>query len=380
MWDKAKRRDRSGRNDSFDYIEYLSEGKRSLVALLERMQWRTDVDQEISNAKNWAHRIAGNAAMYGYDQLGLTARDLEYSLRLSKEARDPDDILAKLVRLINSIVRISKSSVKNELEISERPEVIRSFETPRAANKPVILMVGGSNHLYRMVSGLLRLEADFLHCETAESALILIESDPIDIVVIEEYIEDGSGFDLVNSLRDLPDYGRTPILMALLRDEPGSMIRAYQSGASACISKPFGPHELSQVIREQIDRQTPGVLLVDDDPVVHSLLKPRFEKEGFQVWTAENGQSALNVLNDKTPALIVLDRMMPGLNGAKVLSHVKSDPNLSVIPVIMLTTDSGGEEGHDWLSRGAADFVAKPFSPAEVVLRALRQIDNDKPA
>ena len=380
MWVKSEVSEGIGHDTVKEYKNYLRDGQAVLVDLLSEMQWQTAGEDQLSTAKDWAHRIAGNAAMFGYVDLGDTARDLEIYLKLSEPARDQDGVLVRLIRLTNMIAEVvgPLEGSKNQFSISS--DGFDPTKPPRAANKPVILMAEGDERLVKLVMGMLSAEADFIHCVSSVAALSKAQIDNIDLAIIDEALLDGMGYDVVQKLRALEPLKNIPVIMTLHSDDPDRMVRAYQAGASTCVPKPYGPHAFAEKIREQIDRQTPGILLVDDDPIVQSLLKPKFEAEGLQVWTASNGQAALSILSDTEPALIVLDRMMPGLGGADVLSRLKGNPKLNHIPVMMLTTDTGGSDAHEWLKRGAVDFIAKPFNPAEVVLRALRYIDRDQAA
>ena len=380
MWVKSEVSDGISQDTASSYKNYLSDGQAVLVDLLDEMQWQTACEGKIETARDWAHRIAGNAAMFGYVDLGDTARDLEIYLKLSSPARDQDGVLVRLIRLTNAISELIGPSEDPKNLPSSGYDGFDPTKPPRAANKPVILMVEGDERLYSLVSGMLGAEADFVHCVSSVAALTAAQVENIDLAIIDEALLDGMGYDLVQRLRAEAKFANIPIIMTLHADEPDRMVRAYQAGASTCVAKPYGPHAFSEIIREQVDRQTPAILLVDDDPVVQSLLRPKFEAEGLQAWTASNGQAALSILADKVPDLIILDRMMPGLGGADVLSRLKEEPKLSQIPVIMLTTDTGGSDAHEWLKRGATDFIAKPFNPAEVVLRALRYIGRDEAA
>ena len=380
MWVKSEVSEGIGQDTTSSYQSYLLEGQAVLVDLLREMQWHVANEVQLCMAKDWAHRIAGNAAMFGYGDLGDTARELEIYLKLSEPARDQDGILIRLIRLTNAIGELTGTTEKYNNLPSSKNDGFNPTKPPRAANKPVILMAEGDERLYSLVSGMLKAEADFIHCDSCSASMTTAQIENINLAIIDEVMLDGMGFDVVQKLRAEPKFANIPIILTLHADDPERMVRGYQAGASICVPKPYGPHAFSEKIREQMDRQTPGILLVDDDPIVQSLLKPKIEAEGLQAWTASNGQDALAILDHEEPALIILDRMMPGLGGADVLSRLKNNPKLKHIPVVMLTTDTGGSDAHEWLKRGAVDFISKPFNPAEVILRALRYIGHDQAA
>lgn len=110
-----------------------------------------------------------------------------------------------------------------------------------------------------------------------------------------------------------------------------------------------------------------SVLIVDDDIKLTSLLKTYFEKDGFLTFLAHNGQQALNLAYSKEPNIIILDLMLPDLDGWEVCRRIRKD---SEVPIIMLTARDEEMDRLNGLEIGADDYVTKPFSPREVVARA----------
>ena len=112
------------------------------------------------------------------------------------------------------------------------------------------------------------------------------------------------------------------------------------------------------------------VLVVEDEADIQNLLAHVFRREGFDVVTAEDGQDALAKVRSERPDLVLLDLMLPRVPGIEVLKKVKSEAETRGLPVILLT--ARGEEIDRVLGfeLGADDYVTKPFSPREVVLRA----------
>jgi DNA-binding response OmpR family regulator len=113
----------------------------------------------------------------------------------------------------------------------------------------------------------------------------------------------------------------------------------------------------------------PTVLIVDDDPVVRRMLQLTFESEGFLVATAADGVEALSDIRAEPPAIIVLDIMMPKLDGMKVMRELKSDDALRHIPVILLSAKATSLDIEVGLKGGAADYVTKPCDPIDLVDR-----------
>jgi two-component system response regulator ResD len=112
-----------------------------------------------------------------------------------------------------------------------------------------------------------------------------------------------------------------------------------------------------------------GILIADDDPQVVELVQAYLEKEGFAVVIAADGETVLERVARERPDLVVLDIMLPKLDGWAVCRHLRDDPDTRAIPIVMLT--SRGEEMDRvlGLELGADDYVTKPFSPRELMAR-----------
>lgn len=114
-----------------------------------------------------------------------------------------------------------------------------------------------------------------------------------------------------------------------------------------------------------------SVLLVDDEPEILELLTLFLEKEQFHIVTAQNGLEAWNYVRTRTFDLVVLDIMMPKLDGLQLLKLLRQDYKL---PVILLSAKSDDSNKILGLGLGADDFIAKPFNPLEVVARILAML------
>lgn len=113
----------------------------------------------------------------------------------------------------------------------------------------------------------------------------------------------------------------------------------------------------------------PLILVVDDEESILELVTFNLKKEGFQVDTALDGQQALDKVASRQPDLVVLDWMLPGLDGLEVCRRLRSDPNTADLPIIMLTARGEEMDKILGLELGANDYVTKPFSPRELAAR-----------
>jgi two-component system phosphate regulon response regulator PhoB len=113
----------------------------------------------------------------------------------------------------------------------------------------------------------------------------------------------------------------------------------------------------------------PKILVVDDEPEVVQLLEFNLQKAGFEVAAVSDGVEALAKVRRGPPNLVILDVMMPELDGLEVCKSLRRDPATSGIPIILLTAKGAEVDRVLGLELGADDYVVKPFSPRELVLR-----------
>lgn len=111
------------------------------------------------------------------------------------------------------------------------------------------------------------------------------------------------------------------------------------------------------------------ILVVDDEEDIRSILKYNLQKEGFQVDEAENGEKGLEKIEQKTPDLIILDVMMPGMDGIEVCDAIRSKPEYNHVLICLLTARNEDYSQIAGLNAGADDYVAKPVKPKVLVSR-----------
>ena len=114
---------------------------------------------------------------------------------------------------------------------------------------------------------------------------------------------------------------------------------------------------------------TQRILVVDDEPDITALVAYHLAKEGYRVSTAHSGPEALKTAAEQRPDLVVLDLMLPGMSGYEVLQELRARDETSDVGVVLLTARGNEADRIEGLTYGADDYVVKPFSPQELVLR-----------
>jgi DNA-binding response OmpR family regulator len=113
----------------------------------------------------------------------------------------------------------------------------------------------------------------------------------------------------------------------------------------------------------------PTIFVAEDEPDMLEMVSANLRSAGFKIATAEDGATALASVREQRPSLLVLDLMLPGMSGLEVCRALKRDPATAAIPIIMLTARAEEVDRIVGFELGADDYITKPFSPRELVLR-----------
>ena len=123
----------------------------------------------------------------------------------------------------------------------------------------------------------------------------------------------------------------------------------------------------------------PLVVVADDDTITRSIINLKLKSRGYNVITASDGTEALRVIETEAPDLVVLDAMMPGINGFELLRQIKTTPRTANTLVVMLTSRKLEQDIVGALNAGASDYLVKPFIPEELAVRIARLLPVGAP-
>jgi excisionase family DNA binding protein len=157
-----------------------------------------------------------------------------------------------------------------------------------------------------------------------------------------------------STIRRWSDEGRVPAFYT-----PGGH-RRYQQADLDRFLESSGPNA-------RADAAPPVVLIVDNDVRIREYVRVNLEMEGYSVREAGNAEEGLRVLDESTPSLVLLDVMMPGVDGWEMLRRVQERHGVGAIPVVMFSGQVDERSADDAVSRGAQGFIGKPFNPQELI-------------
>ncbi len=117
------------------------------------------------------------------------------------------------------------------------------------------------------------------------------------------------------------------------------------------------------------------ILIIEDDSISIELIEYFLKNENYSVSVAQDGEIGLRKITEDKPDLILLDIMLPGMNGIQVLEKVKEDKQLSQIPIIIISSLSQDEDILKGLEKGAMDYLSKPFSPQILIAKVKKYLN-----
>ena len=199
-------------------------------------------------------------------------------------------------------------------------------------------------------------------------------------VILDLMLPNKSGWEVLDELKATEDLKEIPVIIASVLDHRE---RGVCAGAFRYLTKPMSEKQLSGVLTELEKARKKNlrrVLVIDDDPVEIGIAKTLFEKAGLDVITAQSGAEALGLAALERPDIIVVDLVMPGMDGFEVVSKLKEDPSTALIPILVYTAKDVTEEEERQLLRGARRIFPKVPLQIEEMLEELERALHTVPA
>ncbi len=192
------------------------------------------------------------------------------------------------------------------------------------------------------------------------------------VIILDILFPQENGWGILSELKVDPVTRDIPVIVLSIVDEKE---RGYRLGAYDYLVKPFDRDSLMRVLErlESLDRQPIGLLAVDDDPKVIELVRQLLEDEPFQITSAEDGKKALEAISRSLPDIILLDLLMPRMDGFAVIERLRQDKELRAIPIVVLTAKDLTKDEETWLNERIASVIKKQGLTTEQLLQDLRR-------
>jgi len=233
---------------------------------------------------------------------------------------------------------------------------------------------------------------------SAEKALALLNTGEYDLVISDVMMADMDGYELVKKIRKDNKNSRIPIILLTAKTRLEDKAKGFLVGADDYIVKPFDIGELLLRIRKIVDTRILDkvivktdnkeyeiqketrfgdlnkgkgelILVIDDNKVNLEVVKTRLEMNNWKIEVANNGEDGLAKCRKLNPDLILLDIMMPGMDGYEVCRQIRHDFDKDVVPIIFLTAKQEKGDKIYGINVGGDDFITKPFDKDELVIR-----------
>ncbi|MBF0284031.1 MAG: response regulator [Magnetococcales bacterium] len=236
-----------------------------------------------------------------------------------------------------------------------------------------ILIADDSALARRQLMRLLQpLNAEMVEAKDGNEGLQLALSDHFDLIVTDFDMPHLDGRTLCSRLKELPQTSGIPVILVSAYDSPEEINLGFQAGASGFVSKTEAPQRLLDRVKKILFKarlqSDQLILVVEDTPTIQVMVKKALIKAGFQVALANNGQEAMHFLSGNRPDLILSDINMPVMDGFAFCESVHHNPELAVIPFVVMSTNSDRGHIQRMIQLGANTYIIKPFNLDQLVV------------
>ncbi len=190
-----------------------------------------------------------------------------------------------------------------------------------------------------------------------------------DVIILDVMMPDLDGWSVLQRLKVDPALAEIPVVMLTMVDDKG---RGFTLGASDYLTKPIDRDRLSAVLRKHIKEQPFSILVVEDDGTTQEMLRKLLNSEPCQLMEAENGRDALRVIEESSPNLILLDLMMPEMDGFEVVDRLRHDERWQSIPIVVVTAKDLTNEDRARLNGYVEQVIQKGSYTQEQILEEVR--------
>ncbi|HEV8701790.1 MAG TPA: response regulator [Candidatus Polarisedimenticolia bacterium] len=222
-----------------------------------------------------------------------------------------------------------------------------------------------------------------LPCGSAGEARQILARERVAIVILDVLLPDADGIEFFQEVRASPSAAGAPVLLLSTEAEVRDRIRGLSSGADEYIGKPYDAGYVVSRARELVRQiQAPGgsgkatVLVIDDSPTVRGQLKEALEALGYEVAVAASGEEGLLIASGSRPNAILMDAILPGIDGATVVRRLRLDAALRRTPCLLMTASEAQEMELQALDAGADGFVRKEENLSVMLARLAAVLRN----
>jgi CheY-like chemotaxis protein len=220
-----------------------------------------------------------------------------------------------------------------------------------------------------------------LHANSAETALSVVTQQPLSLITLDIMLPKMDGWEFLSQLKQVPDLRRIPVVIISIVADSN---KGFSMGAAAVLQKPISRQELYDTLVDLglfplAQGQTLKALIVDDDPKAVELIAVRIQPLASTVLRAYGGREAIDIAKRELPDVIVLDLMMPDVNGFAVVEALRQHPDTSRIPILIVTAKQITAGDRSRLNGYVAAIMEKAdFEPERLTAEVRRAMSHRK--
>jgi putative two-component system response regulator len=224
------------------------------------------------------------------------------------------------------------------------------------------------------------MNAEIVLAQDGQEGLDLALQKKFDLIVSDIDMPKIDGIKLCRSLKNTEATQGTPVVMVSTFDSDSDVDKGFQAGASAYLSKYEIQDSLFDTVESVLTKSRfkgeRVVMVVDDSKVVLRIVEKGLAEAGFRVITADNAKKALNLLETIQPDLILTDIEMPEINGFEFCKTVHKNPELSMVPIVAMSTKTDRGYMKRMVQNGASAYICKPFNIDELVILVEKMLSD----
>jgi signal transduction histidine kinase/CheY-like chemotaxis protein len=265
---------------------------------------------------------------------------------------------------------------------SETPTAVSTAKSPlvsgvalkRDACKPLVLIVDDELSSRELLASYLSSEYRIAMAESGAEALEKVKQLRPDAVTLDVLMEKGDGLETLVALRNQAETATMPVIILSIVDKKNV---GFALGATDYLIKPIRKPQLLDTMHKHVSPRADDdsvILLVDDDPKCLELLQDTLRSAGYETQSVQSGARALEVLSSKIVSAVLLDLLMPGMDGFQVIGHIRQQATLRELPIFVMTAKTLTEQDLAILGRETQAFFQKGGSWQQQVVDEINRV------
>ena len=215
-------------------------------------------------------------------------------------------------------------------------------------------------------------KAELFEAEDGLEGLDSVHKHEPDLVITDIDMPRMDGFELCKRLKVENKTRNIPVIILSANESEDFVERGFEVGASAYVPKINAGRDLLPRVKDILEKskmlRDSRILVVDDSKFIRSIVSSGLMESGFQVDAAENGQEAMDYLQETKPDLIISDINMPLMGGRELCENIRSRPEFDDVPVLIMSSESDRRLMREMIQRGASGYIIKPFNLDQLVI------------